>query len=67
MQTVNLADFSIFSPLLVNRCMFCQLSSTDNRRQFVILRKLSVHLGLQHDGRERAGLFVTSESVETCS
>jgi len=44
-QTLNLADFSVILPRHVDCRKCCQLSSTNNYRQFVTV---SIHLCLQH-------------------
>ena len=60
-QTLNLADFLfVFSPRHVDRRKRCQLSSTDDRHQFITL---SVHISLQHNGCDaarRAGSSATA-------
>jgi len=60
------ANFSYVSPQ-VNRRKCCQLSPTDDRRQFI---KLSVHLGLQQygsDAARRIGFACEAVTAETCS
>jgi len=59
----KLANFSeYFSPWHVDRRKCCQLSSTDDRRQFITL---SVHLCLQHYGRDAASRAGSSATAET--
>ena len=46
---LNLADISAFLPWHIDRYKCCQLSSTEDRQQFITP---SVHLCLQHDGHD---------------
>ena len=52
------------SPRHIDRRKRCQLSSTDDRRQFITL---SVHLRVQHSGREAARCSGQSAAIETWS